>query len=120
MAQTGTMASMTDRNAVKSAGTTTAGKVVVQLKKMKINDPFAKGGSIRADAPMVHDMYVMRVKSPQESKYLRDYYWVVKAMSGEEALSPITGPCPLAPKWLREHTLVPCRGARLTPAGRRR
>jgi len=63
-------------------------------------------------------MYVMQVKSPQESKYLRDCYRVVKAMSGEEALSPITGPCPLAPKWLREDTLVPCRGARLTPAGR--
>lgn len=57
---------MTYLNAVKSAGTTAADKVMVQLKKMKINDPFAKGGYIRADGPMVHDIYVMQVQSPQE------------------------------------------------------
>jgi branched-chain amino acid transport system substrate-binding protein len=47
---------------------------------------------------MVHDMYVMQVKSPQEAKYPWDYYKLVKQMKGEEAFGPITGLCPLAPK----------------------
>jgi branched-chain amino acid transport system substrate-binding protein len=91
-------ATMTYLNAVKAAGTTDADKVMAELKKTKINDMFAKGGYIRADGLMVHDMYVMQVKSPQESKYPWDYYRVVKVMNGEEAFGPITGLCPVAPK----------------------
>jgi branched-chain amino acid transport system substrate-binding protein len=89
---------MTYLKAVKAAGTTDSDKVMAELKRMRINDMFAKGGYIRADGVMVHDMYVMQVKSPQESKYPWDYYKVVKVMSGEEAFGPITGRCPLAPK----------------------
>jgi branched-chain amino acid transport system substrate-binding protein len=91
-------ATMTYLKAVKAAGTTDADKVMAELKKTKINDLFTKGGYIRADGLMVHDMYAMQVKSPQESKYPWDYYKVVKVMSGEEAFGPITGLCPLAPK----------------------
>jgi branched-chain amino acid transport system substrate-binding protein len=91
-------ATMTYLQAVKAAGTTDADKVMLQLKKMKINDMFTKAGYIRADGVMIHDMYVMQVKTPQESKYPWDYYKVVKVMSGEEAFGPITGLCPLAPK----------------------
>ena len=89
---------MTYLKAVKAAGTTDSDKVMAELKRMRINDMFAKGGYIRADGVMVHDMYVMQVKSPQESKYPWDYYKVVKVVSGEEAFGPITGRCPLAPK----------------------
>jgi len=91
-------ATMTYLKAVKAVGTTDSDKVMAELKKMKINDMFAKGGYIRADGVMIHDMYVMQVKSPQESKYPWDYYKVLKVMSGEEAFGPITGACPLAPK----------------------
>jgi branched-chain amino acid transport system substrate-binding protein len=99
MAQAGNYsATMTYLKAVKAAGTTDADKVMAELKRTKINDVFAKGGYIRADGLMIHSMYVMQVKSPQESKYPWDYYKVVKVMSGEEAFGPITGLCPLAPK----------------------
>jgi branched-chain amino acid transport system substrate-binding protein len=91
-------ATMTYLKAVKAVGTTDSDKVMAELKKTKINDMFAKGGYIRADGVMVHDMYVMQVKTPQESKYPWDYYKVLKVMKGEEAFGPITGACPLAPK----------------------
>jgi branched-chain amino acid transport system substrate-binding protein len=91
-------ATLTYLKAVAAAGTTDSDKVMAELKKMKINDMFTKGGYIRADGLMIHDMYVMQVKSPQESKYPWDYYKVVKVMKGEEAFGPITGLCPLAPK----------------------
>ena len=89
---------LTYLKAVKAAGTTDADKVMAQLKKDKINDMFTRGGYIRADGAMIHDMYVMQVKTPQESKYPWDYYRVVRKMSGEEAFGPVTGLCPLAPK----------------------
>jgi branched-chain amino acid transport system substrate-binding protein len=89
---------LTYLKAVKAVGTTDSDKVMAELKKTKINDMFAKGGYIRADGVMIHDMYVMQVKTPQESKYPWDYYKVLKVMKGEEAFGPITGLCPLAPK----------------------
>ncbi len=91
-------ATVTYLKAVKAVGSTDPEKVMAELKRTKINDMFAKGGYIRADGAMIHDMYVMQVKTPQESKYPWDYYKLVKTMSGEEAFGPITGLCPLAPK----------------------
>ena len=91
-------ATLTYLKAVKAVGSTDPDKIMAELKRTKINDMFAKGGYIRADGVMVHDMYVMQVKTPQESKYPWDYYKVLKVMKGEEAFGPITGLCPLAPK----------------------
>jgi branched-chain amino acid transport system substrate-binding protein len=91
-------ATMTYLKAVQNAGTTDGDKVMLELRRMKINDMFTQGGYIRADGVMIHDMYVMQVKSPQESKYPWDYYKIVKVMNGEEAYGPITGLCPLSSK----------------------
>jgi branched-chain amino acid transport system substrate-binding protein len=91
-------ATLTYLKAVRAAGSTDSDKVMAELKRTKIDDLFVKGGYIRTDGVMIHDMYVMQVKSPQESKYPWDYYKLVKQMKGEEAFGPITGLCPLAPK----------------------
>ncbi len=72
-------------NAVKATGTDDADKVMAQLKKTKISDFFTKNGYIRADGRMVHDMYLMEVKKPSESKYPWDYYKVVATIPGEQA-----------------------------------
>lgn len=90
-------ATLTYLKAVKAVGSTDADKVMAELKKTKINDVFTKGGYVRADGVMVHDMYVMQVKTPQESRYPWDYYKLLKTMPGEDAFGPITGACPLAP-----------------------
>ena len=71
--------------AVKAAGTDDADKVLAQMKKTKINDIFAKGGYIRDDGRMIHDMYLMQVKSPDKSTEPWDYYNVVETFKGEEA-----------------------------------
>jgi branched-chain amino acid transport system substrate-binding protein len=78
-------ASMQYLNAVKAVGTDDADKVMAQLKKTKINDVFAKNGVIRPDGRMVHDMYLMEVKKPSESKYPWDYYKVVQTIPGDQA-----------------------------------
>jgi len=88
-------ATLTYLRTVKAVGTTDSDKVMAELKKTKIDDLFAKGGYIRADGLMIHPVYVMQVKSPQQSKYPWDYYKVVKTMGGEEAFGPLTGRCKL-------------------------
>jgi branched-chain amino acid transport system substrate-binding protein len=91
-------ATLTYLRAVKAAGTTDPDKVMGELKRTKISDLFTNAGYVRADGAMIHDMYVMQVKRPQESKYPWDYYKLVKTLSGAEAFGPLTGLCPLAPK----------------------
>jgi branched-chain amino acid transport system substrate-binding protein len=78
-------ATMQYLKAVQAAGSTDPDKVMIELKKTRINDMFTKNGTIRADGLMVHDMYVMQVKTPAESKYPWDYYKVIRVMPGEEA-----------------------------------
>ena len=71
--------------AVKAVGTDDADKVLAQMKKAKINDMFAKGGYIREDGRMIHDMYLMQVKTPAESTEPWDYYKVAETFKGEAA-----------------------------------
>jgi branched-chain amino acid transport system substrate-binding protein len=78
-------AAMTYLNAVKATGTDDGDKVMAYMKGHKVNDMFAKNGEIRPDGRMVHDMYLMQVKAPAESKYPWDYYKVVETIPGAQA-----------------------------------
>jgi len=71
--------------AVKATGSDDADKVLAQMRKTPINDVFAKGGFIRGDGRMVHDMYLLQVKSPDKSTEPWDYYNVVQTIKGEAA-----------------------------------
>jgi branched-chain amino acid transport system substrate-binding protein len=72
-------------NAVKATKTDDPDKVLAQMKKTKVNDIFAKDGFIRGDGRMVHDMYLMQVKTPDKSNEPWDYYNVVETFKGETA-----------------------------------
>jgi len=75
-------------NAVKATGSDDADKVLAQLRKVKFNDVFMKNGWVRGDGTVVHDMYLMQVKSPDKSTEPWDYYNVVQVLKGEEAWTP--------------------------------
>ena len=79
-------ATMTYLKAVQAAKTVDADKVMEALKKTPVDDFYAKG-SIRADGRFVHDMYLVQVKSPAESKQPWDYYKVVQKLKGEEVFT---------------------------------
>ena len=82
--------------AVKETGTDDAKTVLEHMKKMEINDLFAKGGRIRADGRMVYDMYVLAVKKPAESKKPWDYLEIRDTISGKDAYQPLSDSrCPL-------------------------
>ena len=70
--------------------------VVNQLKTMPIEDMFARNGKVRADGRMVHDMHLVEVKSPQESKGRWDYYKILSTIPGNDAFLPLSeSKCPL-------------------------
>ncbi len=72
-------------SAVEKAGTDEPAAVMAAMKSMPINDMFAKNGYIRDDGRMVHDMYLVQVKKPSESKGPWDYYKVLRTIPGDEA-----------------------------------
>ena len=76
--------------AVKATGTDDTAKVMTQMKKTPINDFFAKNGKIRDDGRMVHDMYLLQVKKPAESKTPWDYYHVKATIPAAEAFQPLS------------------------------
>ncbi|WP_313460527.1 ABC transporter substrate-binding protein, partial [Achromobacter sp.] len=71
-------------NAVKATGTDDGDAVMKWMKSNKVNDFFAQGGYVREDGRMIHDMYLMQVKTPAESKAPWDYYKVVATLPGDE------------------------------------
>jgi len=88
--QAGDYSSMlTYLKAVKAVGTDNPDQVLAELKKMKINDMFTKGGYIRKDGTMMHDMYLFEVKKPEEVTKPWDYYRVVKKLPGEQAFNTL-------------------------------
>jgi branched-chain amino acid transport system substrate-binding protein len=80
---------LTYLKAVKAAGTDNPDKVMAELQKIKINDMFTKGGYIRKDGTMMHDMYLFEVKKPEEVTKPWDYYRVVKKLPGEQAFNTL-------------------------------
>jgi branched-chain amino acid transport system substrate-binding protein len=79
-------ATMTYLKAVDAAKTTDADKVMAQLKSMKLDDFYAKG-QIRADGRYVHDMYLVEVKSPADSKQPWDYLKVNAKLPGDQVFT---------------------------------
>lgn len=80
-------ATMTYLKAAKAVGSTDSDKIMAKMKSMKINDMFATNGTIRADGRMVHDMFLMQVKDPSESKYPWDYYKLIAIVPGDQAFA---------------------------------
>ena len=101
---------LTYLNAVKAANSTDASKVMAELHKMKIDDMFTSNGHIRPDGLMEHDMYIMEVKPPSESKYPWDYYRLVQTMSGEEAFGKLSELGMSVRQKLRAARLLPRNG----------
>ena len=81
-------------NAVKAAGTDDADKVMAKLRETPLNDFYAKG-TIRKDGRYVHDMYLLQVKAPNESKGEWDLAKVLATVPGDQAFqTPADSKCP--------------------------
>lgn len=85
--------------AIQAARTDDSDAVLARMRATPVNDFFAKNGTIRADGLMVHDMYLVEVKRPQESKRPWDYYKIKNVIPASEAFRPLSAStCPLVRK----------------------
>ncbi len=74
---------------VKASGTDDGDTLMKWMKSNKVNDFFATNGYVREDGRMVHDMYLMQVKKPSESKRPWDYYKIVETLPGEKVYASL-------------------------------
>ncbi len=75
--------------AMAAAGTADGKAVADKIRELPVDDFFAKG-RVREDGRMVHDMYLVEVKTPSESKATWDYYKVLRRIPAEEAAQPLS------------------------------
>lgn len=96
MAQAGVYSAVLNfLKAVEASGRLEGDAVMRQLRSMKIDDMFARNAYLREDGRLVHDMYLVQVKSPSESKGPWDYYKVLRTIPGDDAFRPLAdGGCP--------------------------
>lgn len=97
MIHTGTYSAVTQYlKAVQKAGTDETEAVAKQLHEMPVDDVFGRGGTVGANGRMIHDMYLLQVKKPAESKEPWDYFNVLATIPGKEAyIDPAKSGCDL-------------------------
>jgi branched-chain amino acid transport system substrate-binding protein len=82
-------------NGIKDAGTDEPLKVAAKMREKPVEDFFSRNGKLREDGLMVHDLVLVQVKSPEESKAPWDYYKVLAHIKGEDAFGPPNKECSL-------------------------
>ncbi|MBA4096053.1 MAG: ABC transporter permease [Rhodospirillum sp.] len=97
MVQAGTYSAVTQYlKAVDKAGTDETEAVSKLLHEMPVDDVFGRGGKVGPNGRMIHDMYLLEVKKPSESKQEWDYFKVLATIPGDEAyIKPAESGCPL-------------------------
>ncbi|NNG69944.1 ABC transporter substrate-binding protein [Rhizobium laguerreae] len=97
MIHTGTYSAVTQYlKAVQKAGTDETEAVAKQLHELPVDDVFGRGGTVGANGRMIHDMYLLQVKKPAESKEPWDYFNVLATIPGKEAyINPAKSGCDL-------------------------
>ena len=84
--------------AIRMAGTEEGNAVATKMRELRVDDFFAKGGEVRADGRLVHAMYLVEVKAPEESRQPWDYYKILSVIPGNQAFRPLVdGTCPFVP-----------------------
>ncbi|MGV8936609.1 MAG: ABC transporter substrate-binding protein [Allorhizobium sp.] len=97
MVHAGTYSAVTQYlKAVAKADTDESDAVAKALHEMPVDDFFARGGTVGANGSLIHDMYLLQVKKPDESKEAWDYYNVLATIPGKDAfIDPAKSGCDL-------------------------
>jgi branched-chain amino acid transport system substrate-binding protein len=85
--------------AVEAAKTDEGRAVMAKMKELPVEDMFTANGKVREDGLMLHDMYLIEVKKPSESKEPWDYYKVVATIPADKVFPSLEeSACPLVKK----------------------
>ncbi|MGJ4882320.1 ABC transporter substrate-binding protein [Bradyrhizobium sp. HKCCYLRH3097] len=75
--------------AVKDADSDDGATVMARMKATPVSDAYADHGQIRDDQRMVHDLYLVQVKTPAESKRPWDFVKLVTKIAPDQAFRPL-------------------------------
>lgn len=82
--------------AVNAAGSTDSAAVMAKMQALPIKDIFCRAGTLRKDGRVMRDMYLMRVKAPDQGKLPFDYLDLVETVPADQAFRPVADSvCPL-------------------------
>lgn len=97
MVHAGTYSAVTQYlKAIDKAGSDETEAVSGELHAMPVDDVFGRGGKVGPNGRMIHDMYLLEVKKPSESKQEWDYFKVLATIPGDEAyIKPAESGCAL-------------------------
>ena len=85
--------------AVQAVGSKDQQKVLEKMREMPVEDMFSRNGKLLPNGRMIHDMYLVEVKSPAESKAPWDYYKILSTVPAEQAFRKLSeSACPLTRK----------------------
>ncbi|WP_316176317.1 ABC transporter substrate-binding protein [Bradyrhizobium sp. SZCCHNRI1073] len=85
--------------AVEKVGSAKDGAAVIEAMRDAgaFDDPLFGKTIVRVDGRVAHDMYLVEVKEPEQSKKPFDYYKVVATIPADRAFRPLAdGNCSLA------------------------
>lgn len=81
---------------IKAIGTDDGTAVVAKMKQMPVETKLFKSAQLRENGQFASDVYLVRVKSPEESKYSWDYFAIEETVPADQAFLPLSkSKCPL-------------------------
>ncbi|RZN35787.1 ABC transporter substrate-binding protein [Bradyrhizobium sp. Leo121] len=84
---------------VAAAGSDDREAIANKIRELPVRDPMVPDGRVRADGIMLHDILLLQVKKPQESKGEWDLFKILSATPGDKAFRPLDqSTCPLVAK----------------------
>ena len=61
-----------------------------KMRELPVHDAFLKSGILRADGRVIRDMYLARVKKPENLAKSWDILDIVRTVKGEDAYRPVS------------------------------
>jgi branched-chain amino acid transport system substrate-binding protein len=82
--------------AVQAAGTKETKAVLAKMRELPVEDAVSRNGKVLPNGRMIHDMFLVQVKKPAESKAPWDYYSLVSTIPADKAFRPLSeSACPI-------------------------
>ena len=76
--------------AIKAAGTDETSAVIAKMRELPVQDAVTQGQArLRADGRLMRDIWLVRVKKPEESTKPWDYFHVLNPIKAENAFRPV-------------------------------
>ncbi|WP_323764011.1 ABC transporter substrate-binding protein [Marinovum sp.] len=83
-------------NAVQEAGTDDPEAVIAAMQEAELDDMFVKNGTLYPNGRLVHDMYLLEVRSPEAIGDTQEYFELEATVPAEQAFQPLSASnCPL-------------------------